>query len=121
MRASIDAQRNLNSAELENIKITNTLVAARTRLSSSWDRLVNSGGSGVSRLLTGALNTGSGLLAGVFNNFGKGSGSHLATYFDTPRADWKGIALSIIKGTPARAFFIADPRLDDMRREHLGF
>lgn len=59
IKAEISALNNLNSAEKENLLITNTLIAAKNRLGSSWDRLVNS------PMATGALG---GVLNGLTSN-----------------------------------------------------
>lgn len=60
--AGADALKHLNSAEQENLLITNTAAAARARLGSTWDRFVNS--PAVSGFVAGQLNDVSSIISG---------------------------------------------------------
>jgi TP901 family phage tail tape measure protein len=58
---AIQAQQNINSAQIENAKITDTVKSKLAGLTAEWERLINLGGSGV----TGSLKTGLDSLSGI--------------------------------------------------------
>lgn len=92
MKAAILAQQNLNSAEKENILITNSLAAARQRLASSWDRLANDprGTNAFSGFFNGLAGDVSAL-----GNIGRGAPNTSARYFDPSKASLAGTAMRI--------------------------
>ena len=126
--AAISSLTNLNAAEEENIKVTNTASAAVERLKASWDRLINS--PSANRQIAGGLNVVSGSLAAIDNILGGSSGeAPTPTYFNPEGANWKGLltegmlASARITGIPGTLKLLAPKQyamLDNYIKENLG-
>jgi TP901 family phage tail tape measure protein len=83
--AAADALKHLDSAEIENARITNTAAAARKRVQSSWDYIVNS--DKANSLAGGTMNMISGVLAGIGNISIPGTPSDKPQYQDKTKAN----------------------------------
>lgn len=89
--AAVESLRNLNSAEEENIKITNTAAAARQRLITTWDRFVNA--PKVEQFMASMYDTMGGIMSGLTPN-GVGE-ARKPKYFDPNKSTTSGALLKV--------------------------
>jgi TP901 family phage tail tape measure protein len=117
MRAAIMSMRNLSSAEKENLLVTNTLIAAKNRFVSSWDRVSNQP-TVLGRPMAGALNIGSGVMNAVANTFGT-MPNQKTRYFNPDKANLLGVAGALFGFGGMRQLLSLTPSLNKGYTENM--